>query len=142
MSSAFYVIVRGDQGGIYYPNNTHYKFQVHFATPLLFQGDWNGALVEFSCIQVIKGYKELYIYSNIFGESVVDGTKQPLIRRILNTKGKGWNVVMASAFYLPLKVAQVMDLEVYIKDETGEYATVLTSPVSMTLHFRRSSFLL
>ncbi|CAC5384276.1 unnamed protein product [Mytilus coruscus] len=71
-----------DKGKEYYPNNKAYKFNSHLNAPLILNGVWRVALVEADITSTISKVDPIYLYSNICGESIIDGEQKPLLRRI------------------------------------------------------------
>jgi hypothetical protein len=44
-----------------------------------------------------------FIYSSICGESIVEGEKKPLLRRLPATTRGNWSTNIEAPFYIPLK---------------------------------------
>ncbi len=84
----------------------------------------------------------LYIYCNFCKESTVFGELQPILRRIPSTKKNQWNYSFESDVYVPVSKHQIYEMEFYIKDRNGAYATQLDRPLMLTLHFKHYPFYL
>jgi hypothetical protein len=113
-----YVYLSSDESNAYFADNRVYKFKVH-----------------------LKGDEALYVFTNICKESVLQGVEQPLLRRLQSNTNTGWSYVIESVIYLPLKVRDLTELEVYIKTSDGAVPSFLASPLHMTLQFKHYPFL-
>lgn len=109
---------------------------------LKFSGLWKVGLTEFHVSKQSKaGFPStLYVYTNICKESIVNGEQQPLLRVLQNNAQHACSYSFHSVYYLPLKRKEFQEFEVYIKCEDGKFASLLDSPVYMTLHFKQYPF--
>jgi hypothetical protein len=82
----------------------------------------------------------LYIYSNICKETIVNGSEHSLLRRIEQNNERSWNYVFDTPFYFPLNRSEFQEIEFDIKTSNGDFATFISSPVHITLHFKRYPF--
>lgn len=143
-----YVYVKSDESDRYFPDNKAYKFRVHLSTPLIFDGFWKIALVEFYAQLDNQPKKSksinndiLYISSDICKESIVQGNEQPVLRRLWKNSASAWNYIFEVPHYLPVKKREITEFEISIKCEDDEkLATFLHSPLYLTLHFKRYPF--
>lgn len=69
----------------YFPNNKAYTFTSHLKAPLILSGLWRMALVEADISTSLAKTEPIYLYSNVCGESIVDGEQKPLLRRLTAT---------------------------------------------------------
>ena len=135
------MIINSDQCQSLFPSNKAYHFRTHLKAPLSLQGTWKVALTEIYITESSPlPYKKLYLYSNICGNSIVDGEYHSLLRRLINDHVGYWAEIYELPNYVPVKRSEITDIEFYIKDEAGNYASLLTNPVSITLHFRSFPF--
>ena len=140
-----YVYLQDSDSIQIFKDNMPYKFQVQINHPLTFEGYWKVALTEV-CLQrnpkmrAKKTENTLFIYSDVCKESIVKGGEYGLLRRIDSNTKSGWQYIFDSPIYLPLKKTEFQELEVSIKTEDNEFASFLTSPVYLTLHFKRYPF--
>ena len=135
------MIINSDQCQSLFPSNKAYHFRTHLKAPLSLQGTWKVALTEIYITESSPlPYKKLYLYSNICGDSIVDGEYHPLLRRLINDHVGYWAEIYELPNYVPVKRSEIIDIEFYIKDEAGNYTSLLTNPVSITLHFRSFPF--
>lgn len=140
-----YVFVRDSESNHIFTENKPYNFKVQLKLPLSFNGYWKVALCEISIKTDPKARRKtvdntLFIYSNVCKESVVDGGERPLLRRIEKNEENGWNYVLESPFYLPLNRSEFQEIDFSIKTVENEYASFVSSPVHLTLHFKRYPF--
>ena len=143
-----YIYIKSDESDFYFPDNKAYKFKVHLNTPLFFDGFWKVALTEFYVEKdkknkVSKSSKSdiICITSDIVRESIVQGSEQPVLRRLRRNSYLAWNHILDSPYYLPLKKKEFTEFEIIIKDDDNEdLASFLQTPLYMTLHFKRYPF--
>ena len=80
----------------------------------------------------------LYVYSPIVHSQMVGDTQAPLLR-VVSVKGKFGNIINERydlIYYLPLARSNIDQIEVYIRDDVGEYIPFDTGRVVVVLHFR------
>ena len=142
-----FIYITSEDSGAYFPENKTYKFKVHLKLPLSFSGFWKVALVEFHGTvankrRVAKAKSDfaIYIYTNICKGSIVCGIEKPLLRRLELNSTNGWNYILDSPFYVPLKLTELLEFEVEIKTGDGAHATFLAAPLFLTLHFKQYPF--
>lgn len=139
-----YVYVSSDESDSYFPENEVYKFKVHLESPLFLTGFWKVGLVEFRAKQskskLIKTNGPLYIFTDLCKESIVNGVQQPLLRRLEKNVKDGWSHLLDPVIYLPVKRKELLEFEVYIKNEDESLPSFLQSPLHLTLHFKRYPF--
>ena len=142
----YIVYIRSDESRDYFSQNTASKFRIHLKQPLFLKGFWMVALVEFYCSESIKVSRKrdnvLYLFCDICKESVIDGEKKPILRRIPPSKKNQWMHLFASPFYLPVRKQEIYEMEFYIETQAGELASFLTEPLMITLRFKSYPFYL
>ena len=138
---SLYVILSSNSSTDYYPNNTSYKFRSHLKTPLILTGKWKVALIDAYISSSHTTTDLLYISSNICEESIVEGEKQPFLRRLASNKPGQWNTVIQSPLYMSVKNREINDIELNIYTSTGTLASFLDKPSSITLHFKAFPFI-
>ena len=79
-----------------------------------------------------------YIYSNVCGESIIEGINAPLLRRVVTNTNK--NKIFTSLYYIPVVKGEFNEIEIQIKNEKGALANYLKEPVTLLLHFRAFPF--
>ena len=141
------MFVRDSESNHIFTDNTPYKFKIQLKRPLRFEGHWKIALCEISLLQIELSLKKkdiydtLFIYCDLCKDSIVDGGEQALLRRVdKSDQRKRWIYVFESPFYLSLNKSEFQEIEFTIKTVNGEYASFITSPTHLTLHFRRYPF--
>jgi hypothetical protein len=141
-----FVYVQSDESNSFFPDNQAWKFKVHLDVPLTFNGFWKIGLIEFNVnVKTKKTQKSpiteaLYVYSNICKESIIQGSEQPILRRLNPNTTYGWDYIFDFPIYLPVKRKELREFELYIMTNDGSLATFLDSPVNLTLHFKRYPF--
>jgi hypothetical protein len=143
-----YIYIKSNESDFYFSDNKPYKFKVHLKTPMIFDGFWKVALIEFYAEKNKKNKVSrssnndiIYITSDIIKESIVQGTEQPVLRRLRKTSTSAWNYIFDTPYYLPLQKKEFIEFEIIIKDDDNEdLALFLQSPLYMTLHFKRYPF--
>lgn len=138
-----YAIVSSDSSLQYFPQNKAYHFKCHLNTPLNLEGVWKVALVEatISSSKQQKVFKPLYVYSNICGESIVDGDKQPILRKLIGNSSNNWDAIFEVGHYMPVKINSISDIDIYITTREGVLASFLDRPSNITLHFKAFPFI-
>lgn len=139
-----YVYVKSDESNLFFPDNKAFKFRVRLKTNLQFNGLWKVGLTEFHASINAKPTpitpSTLYVYTNLSKESIVDGEQQPLLRVLQKNSERAWSYSFHNIYYLPLKRKEFQEFEVYITCGDGKLASLLDSPVYMTLHFKQYPF--
>lgn len=140
---SMYAIVSSDSSLQYFPQNKSYHFKVHLNTPLTLEGIWKVALMEasVSTSKPLKVSKPLCMYSNICGESIVNGEKEPLLRKLYSKSSTNWDVIFETGHYMPLKINNITDIDIYITTVEGVLASFLDQTSRITLHFKAFPFI-
>ena len=99
-----YIYVRSNESKAYFENNQTSKFKIHLNLPLFLPGIWKVALVHFSVKEKSKSkaLDGIYIYSDLWKESIVRGQERPLLRRIEKNKKSEWNYVFDNPCCVPV----------------------------------------
>lgn len=144
VNMSIYAIVSSDSSLQLYPENKAYHFKCHLNTHLHLEGVWRVALLEanVSAKKQMKTLKPLCVYSNICGESIVDGDQEPLLRKLQANSPNNWDVIFEAGHYMPLKINNIADIDIYITTREGVLASFLDQPSSVTLHFKAFLFIL
>lgn len=120
-------------------NNTAYDFRVTLPRPLCLLGYWVVALTEFTVHDgEIAKPTELYVCSDLCDDSVVGGNEVPLLRRVYHEKDG--NTIFSTPYDVPLRIGQLHDIHVYIRDAENKPASFLKGQVTVTLHLKRQPF--
>lgn len=139
-----YVYIRSDESKAYFSDNQVYRFKVHLNSPLSLNGTWRVALTEFYASENSKlksADDVLYIYTDLCKESIVHGAEQPLLRRLEKNNERGWDYILDTPYYVPVKKTEAREFLIYIKSSSDTLATELKEPVYLTLHFKQYPFL-
>ena len=127
----------------YFPTKKKtWHFKIHLKTPLIFDGKWKVALLEFKASASKTKSKNntnqtLFIFSNICDESILNGEKNPVLRRVSPYKSNQWDTRFERPIYLTIKKKELLEIlfEIYIKDLNNGDASFLQEPVLVTLQF-------
>lgn len=133
--------IRSDESNNYFTENKPWHFKVHLKTPLIFDGKWVVSLLEINATAIksrnlYSTNQTLLLYSDICSESIIDGEKKPIIRRISMTKLRKWDHIFNRPIYLSVTKNEIYEFEIYIKDIKGNDASFLQDPVLITLQFQ------
>lgn len=137
---SLYAILGSNNSLNYFPHNKPYRFRSQLNVPLNMNGMWKVALMEAEISTSLSKTDALYVYSNICGDSIVNGRSEPLLRRLMTAEPGNWSTILETPHYLPVKISEIYDIDIYITDETGELASFLNQPSTVTLHFKAFPF--
>lgn len=132
------MIIKSDQDLHYFPNNKPYHFKTKLQQTLEFLGKWKLALAEVELNEKKSSKDNLYIYASICGETIINGSNAPLLRRVVADTSK--NTVFKLLYYIPVVKTETNEIEFVIKNEKGELADHLTEAVTLVIHFRAYPF--
>jgi len=135
-----YVTISSNKSLEYFPHNTAYKFSSHLNSPLFLNGHWRVALVETDISSNISKAESIYLYSNVCGESIVDGEQKPLLRRLSAISMGNWSNIFEVPHYVPVKVNDIYNIDIYITDGQNHLASFIDIPSTVTLHFKSFPF--
>lgn len=138
---AHHLILRSDQSMNYYPDNKPCHFKVKLQQNLELSGKWKIALLEITLTENVKRrlIDSLYIYSNICGESIINGSTAPLLRRVVVSNKE--NTIFTSPYYIPVVKSEVNEIEIIIKNHKGIIVdNLLKQPVTLVIHLRPYPF--
>ena len=128
-----------------YFNNSPNNFTVQLNRQVQFDGYWVVAVTDFN----IKNYKqnktnehEIFLYCDICQETFVGGREIPLLRRIVLNSDQKTNIIFTTPYYIPLKVSQLQQIKIYIKNRKGDPVSFQTEEVTLTLHFKKFPYIL
>lgn len=81
---SFYMIVNSQQSASVFPDNKPFHFFTHLKLKLALNGVWKVALIDIKIPlnNHIFEQKDVYSFSNMCGESIIDGVYKPLLRRV------------------------------------------------------------
>ena len=138
------MVLSSDDVNTLYPNNTSYDFRIQFNRQIQLDGYWVVALTEFTTTDWDDKTKqnELLVCSDICQDTFVRFTEVPLIRRVYTSGNKQENIVYNYPYYISVKIGNVQQMHIYIKDRRGLPATFLKGRVTVTLHFKKFPFAL
>lgn len=135
-----YVVLSSDKSSEFYPNNKPYQFKSHLNAPIVLEGTWIVALIEADISSSFSNEEALYLHSSICKETIVEGEKKPLMRRLLANSPGDWRTILESPYYIPVNVKELCIIDIYITDRDDEKASFLNQPSTLTLHFKSFPF--
>ena len=124
-------------------NNTPYFFTVQLNRQIQFDGYWVVALTEFNISNRKVGEfddTEIFVCCDICQETFVGDKEMPLLRRIKLEKEN--NIVYTLPYYIPVKISQLQQLQIHIKDRQGKFVSFRDEQVTLTLHFKKFPYIL
>lgn len=137
------MVINSQQCMDVFPDNKPYRFFTPLKSQLTLKGVWKVALIDIKIPQNNHLFveKDLYIFSIMCGESVVDGVSQPLLRRVCPSSSEFDYYSFKHPCYVSVIKHELFDIEFYIKDEHRDKASFLNQPLTLTLHFKAYLFL-
>ena len=85
---------------------------------------------------------ELFVYSDVCRDSFIGTSEQPLLRRIVYDNKDQNNIIYDNPYYVPIKLKEIQQIHIYIKDDKGQDASFRKGIVTVTLHFKKFPFVL
>ena len=122
------------------PNN----FTIQLNKQIQFDGYWTVALTEFKVESWLTTSKiqEIFVCCNVCEETIVGSKEMPLLRRIyLEPKTTG-HAIFTLPYYVPVKIAQIQQISLYITDRDGKLVSFLNGAVNISLHFKKFPYIL
>lgn len=134
----FYILLSSEDSADNYPFNTPYDFITYLPETILLHGKWVCALTEitFPPISNTIPSLSLYVNSDLCDTTIVGARKIPILRRITGTPDNFRQEIITNPMYIPLKSLSFNTIRVYISTNTGEAASLLSQPVTCTVHFK------
>ena len=132
----YYMICRSDQNLDYYPDNKPCNFKIKLRQNIELNGFWKIALTEITLGEGNKKDDTLYIYSNICGESFINGVNLPLLRRVVVNNNR--NTIFTSSYYVPVVKSEISEIEFKLENEKGEAANHIKNPITLVVHLTSS----
>jgi hypothetical protein len=118
----------------HFDDNQPYAFSVHLPRPLTLNGHWTISLLETCLPSGKKKNTEVFIYTNLCEDTIVGNKEVPLLRRVYLDGSP--NKIFTLPYEVPIRLGQVHDVQIYIKDATGQKASFLQGEVSVTLQLK------
>ena len=137
---SIYVILSSDKSSNYFPENKPHRFKSHLNAPLVLEGTWKVALLEAEITSTLSKEDAIYLHSSICQDSIVEGEKKPLLRRLISNRPGDWTTTIDSPHYIPVNTKELYDIDIYITDRQDSKASFLNQPSTLTLHFKSLPF--
>ena len=140
-SASFYMFLKSSDSIAYHKHNHCSEFTVHLPKRLSLSGEWMVGLTEVHFPKPIdqtgqSGSKEdtVLILSPLCDASIVAGTTMPVLGRLHNSE-LGKTVRFDRVTYMKVKVVEMGEVTIYIRDEKGEVPSFPAGQTWCTLHF-------
>ena len=141
INMSIYMVLNSDKHSNYFPQNKPYNFKAHLLRPMNLEGNWMVSLVDFKTGTSALFHEDVYMYCDMCGDSIIDGSMHPLLRRFLCSGNKGdFSSTFPDKQYKPVSKTYIEDIHIYLKDVAGKDASFLNQPVSITLHLKSYPF--
>jgi len=101
---------------------------------------WQGMQISCCIICTTSRTDTIYLYSDICGESIVEGENRPLLRRLPASAVGNWLTIVETPFYVPIKNNNIYDIDIYITTDQNNFASFLDQPSTSTLHLKSFPF--
>lgn len=130
------MVLKSTDSSTVHSDNKPQNFRVRLPRPLPLKGDWTVELTEFRNSKLTKTTdQEIFVYCSVCDDSIVGGSQKPLLRRIVLKNNN--NVIFERPYRIPLRINDIGDIHVYIKDKQDADASFLAGESTVTLVFRR-----
>lgn len=129
---SYFIICQSHQNTNFYRDNKPYKFKIKLRQPLKLPGVWTIALTEITINEDNKQEDTLCIYSNICGESIINGVNAALLRRIVVNNSR--NTIFTAPYYIPVIKSEINEIEFKLENDRGELAKHIKNPVTIVVH--------
>ena len=140
-----YLTLRSTDCTQLYPDNQPWRFRVLLNEPIHSDQRWVIALVDISILNWDIGRKsecrDIYVYSSVCSASYVGDKKEPLLRRLClmgNKRERTFEFVRGQ--YVPIRLSTIDSIDIDIKTESGDPASFIKGPVTLTLHLKPVPF--
>ena len=106
----------------------------------MLEGTWRVALIEADIVCTTSKTDAIYLYSDIYGEYIVECERRPLLRRLTCTSVGNWMTVAETTFYVPMQSNNIDEIDVYITTDQDVLASFLGQHSPITLHLKSFLF--
>ena len=88
---------------------------------------------------IARGFHTLYVYCSVCRDQIVGNVMAPLIRTVGVEGQRGQHITRTfeEPHYVPVNPGEVNEIEINIKDDTGEDVSFMSGKVLVKLHFRQ-----
>lgn len=122
-----------------FPSNAPCNFKIQLPQSINLQGTWAIALREISTTswssEPVSG--EIYVYCNLCDDTIVGPREEPLLKRVyLGDKAKV-NRIFGNPPYAPVRLGEVYQIHIVIKDTNGNEASFLNGPITCELDLKK-----
>ena len=140
-----YITLRSTDCTQLYPNNQPWQFRVLLNEPIHLDRRWIMALVDISVLNWDTSRKsecrDIYVYSYVCNTSHVGDKREPLLRRLClmgNKRERTFEFMRGQ--YVSVRLGTLDTIDISIKTESGDPASFIRGPVTLTLHVKPVPF--
>jgi hypothetical protein len=117
-------------------SNQPWDFRVRLPRSLPLSGQWTVELTEFCNDNIGKSSnREIFVYCSICDNTIIGERQGPLLRHMYLNDTR--NHIFLRPYRIPLRINDLTDLHIYIKDGNARDASFLTGESTVTLVFRQ-----
>ena len=149
------MVLKSSDGSDLFEKNMAHDFTVQLDRQINLEAYWVVALTEIDLTykSSSKYIDDVYVYSNICEESFVGSTEKPILRKIYISKDateahvinkkKHYrsHIIFNTPYYVPVRLGQLNQVHIYLKDDKGQPCSVINLEACVTLHFKKYPFL-
>lgn len=124
-----------------FPNNVPHRFKVQLSQPVHLKGSWVIGLRELTTTSWTDNAvsDDVYVYCNLCDVSFVGDKEEPLLKRVFLGSNPKANRIYLRPVYIPVRLGEVVQISIIIKDRAGNDASFLDGPITCELGMRRSN---
>lgn len=130
------MVLKSSDSKFTHTDNNSWNFRVRLPRSLPLTGEWTVEMTEF-CNDDIGNLsnKEIFVYCSICDDTIVGERQVPLLRRVYLEDTR--NIIFLRPYRVPLRINELTELHVFIKDKNDRDASFLVGESTLTLVFRR-----
>ena len=131
-----YIYICSDDCNNLFPGNKASSFTISIPEALIFESDWEVALVQFAYPPTKIRDRTVSVVCDIAEDSIVGESRLPILRRVtLSAKGK--SIIYPSPHYHKVKNNHIRQLSIQVLNQSGDEHSFSSGSSWFTLHFRR-----
>lgn len=137
----FFITLRSSDSKNFYPLNNTNRFILQLDEQIYLNGQWKVGLVDFAMSKALNAAREIYIFSDICGNSIVGGTRTRLLRRFF-LKRRQNDVVFSNPMYINVITHNFHSIQIDLKTREGlDIAFAPDTVITVVLHFKKDYLL-
>ncbi len=135
-----YIYLSSKSSKDFYPHNNAVDFGNHLSEVILQEGKWLVGLTDMYLPPLRSGSEIVTVMSSLVQPSFIQGTKLPVLRRVLATSddnGTWYN--FSKVAYFPVQSRHIQDIQIYIRLDEEASPAFSEGTVYCALHFIKIS---